>query len=532
MKLLIVDDEQIIRNGLENAILKNFPHIDLLPCASNGIQGFESTQRYQPDIVITDIRMPGMDGLELIDKLVSGNFDGEILIISGYNEFEYASQAMKMGVKHYILKPCKDEELCREISQAVEDVKNRKNIKCYLEQYSRDKEMLLSQAKQQLLNDIIFGENYSNESIERFQNLYSFYPESIRMLVAQVDDGGNLYQDLCLKKVIDEAIGCYSESICTMIGSKVISITEDRSENALLSLCSKVFFLYGKYYSNNIYIAVSEQGIFNQIAMMYKYTSNMLNYRFFNDESTVITRKLLKDNHIEEGIINVSGLIHSIVQAISSDRMNDVRKMLDEFFDFFSNTGIDFQIVKTYVFELIVSIMRCGRYQDIDRHMKEAFNAANFTTLQQYRDLVTSMVKAIGCDYRGQIFHQSIQKAVAYIDAHISEQDLSIRKLATEVLFIRADYLGKLFRQYTGYKVSTYVHNKRMHLAKKLLCEKNYKIYEISSMTGFGDNPEYFCHVFKKYTGYSPTQFREIHMLKKHRTDLEWREDTPVIKER
>ena len=133
MKILIADDERATREGLRAAVRRFFPQAEILPLAANGIEALDIISQILPDILISDIVMPGMDGLQLLETLYEKAYEMEFVIVSAYDNFEYAKRAMKLGVRHYILKPCKDQEIQSVIKQAMKDVKQRRNIHSYLE---------------------------------------------------------------------------------------------------------------------------------------------------------------------------------------------------------------------------------------------------------------------------------------------------------------------------------------------------------------------------------------------------------------
>jgi two-component system response regulator YesN len=107
--------------------------------------------------------------------------------------------------------------------------------------------------------------------------------------------------------------------------------------------------------------------------------------------------------------------------------------------------------------------------------------------------------------------HDYIKKSIDYIKANISNSDLTINKLSSDVIYLRADYLGKIFKQNTGYSIPTFIRNLRIDMAKNLLRQDEFKIYEISKMVGFEGDSHYFSTVFKKTTGYSPSDYRKAH---------------------
>lgn len=126
-KLIIIDDEKIIRETIGSMIDWESLGVELVGLCSNGMEGLDMIIDENPDIVMTDIRMPIFSGLELIKRIRQLNKDIEFIILSGYSEFEYARTAMKLNVKYYILKPCSKEMIISTVEQAIEDCRNKNN---------------------------------------------------------------------------------------------------------------------------------------------------------------------------------------------------------------------------------------------------------------------------------------------------------------------------------------------------------------------------------------------------------------------
>ena len=128
-KLLIVDDEDIEREGMAQFIPWENYEIQLAGTAWNGVEGFQKIQAEEPDIVLTDIKMPVMDGIELIKKTKESFPDIEFIVLSGYGEYEFTSQAMEEGVRYYILKPCDEEKIVEVLSKVKQSIAEKRSQK-------------------------------------------------------------------------------------------------------------------------------------------------------------------------------------------------------------------------------------------------------------------------------------------------------------------------------------------------------------------------------------------------------------------
>ncbi len=508
MKLLVIDDERFTREGLQRSIENLFPEIVQLPPSTNGLEGFSSALENKPDIIVTDIRMPGLDGLDLIEKLYAMDYDCEFVIVSGYDNFEYATRAMKMGVKHYVLKPCKDPDIKREILQAMADVNKRREMKRFLEQARKDHEILAPQIRQQYLNSLIFGDGYTAQEIIRYHAGSRFIPTAVRLFVASGDDDGDLKKALYIRQAIDQVLTDYPGSISTLLGDKIIFVTDSASCRDAEAIGQNMIQFCNNYNLGNVYVAVSDYGTIKQISLLYKQAMKRLEQRFFADGSLVITEKTCSGKSEANDVIDLGNIIDTIVQSVMFGQTEQYRELLNQFFEFLRKNFSGFRIAHTYCIELLVVLLRNMDRQHADYNIME-FIRDDIHTLSQYQSLIDKVIESLEPITPNGSTRNVVQQSLKYIHSHLSDANLSVSAIAVDTLFIRPDYFGKLFKKEIGIKPSTYIRNKRIELAQKLLTESSQKINAICLSCGFGDNLQYFCYVFKQVVGYTPTQFRE-----------------------
>ena len=164
-KLLIVDDEKIEREGMAELIDWGSFGIELAGTAWNGQDGYEKVLNLHPDIVMTDIKMPVMDGLGLIRKLKEELPDIQVIVLSGYGEYEYTSQAMELGIKYYILKPCDEERMLPVIEKVKEEIREKQQEK---RKYDTTVKKLLPLAKEQVFRNILLNRETSRKEYDLF----------------------------------------------------------------------------------------------------------------------------------------------------------------------------------------------------------------------------------------------------------------------------------------------------------------------------------------------------------------------------
>lgn len=149
--MLIVDDEYLVRRGVRETIDWQAIDVEIVGEATNGKQGLEAALRLRPDVIFTDIRMPVMDGLEMIEKLKEADYDGAIIIYSGYQDFEYARKALEFGVVTYLLKPFNNQDLVNKVREALAELEEKRKRSKIIGQYERNLPLLKEKLFQEML---------------------------------------------------------------------------------------------------------------------------------------------------------------------------------------------------------------------------------------------------------------------------------------------------------------------------------------------------------------------------------------------
>ena len=165
-KLMIVDDEQIEREGMAQFIPWGKYEIELSGTAWNGLDAYEQIQVKQPDIVLTDMKMPVMNGIELIKRLSENFPDIRIIVLSGYGEYEYTSQAMEYGIRHYILKPCDEEKIVSVLEEVKHEIEEQKKKSQQEKELYTIHRQVLPHAKEEIFRRLLLKGKVSNEEEE------------------------------------------------------------------------------------------------------------------------------------------------------------------------------------------------------------------------------------------------------------------------------------------------------------------------------------------------------------------------------
>ena len=167
-KLLIVDDEELEREGMAEFIPWERYDVTLVGTAWNGMEGYQKIQKLQPDIIMTDIKMPVMDGLTLIHKTKEEYPDMEFIVLSGYGEYEFTSRAMEDGVRYYILKPCDEEKICGVLEKVKTVIREKRSAREILKKQEHTISKLMPHAREQVFMKMLLGKEQIPEEYELF----------------------------------------------------------------------------------------------------------------------------------------------------------------------------------------------------------------------------------------------------------------------------------------------------------------------------------------------------------------------------
>ncbi len=187
-KVLIIDDEPVIRKGLKNII--NWNRFDCEVCgeAADGIAGGELIKQQLPDIVFTDIRMPEVDGLSMLRDIKDLIPDSKVIILTGYRDFDYAQEAIKLGAFDFIMKPSKIEELTAVVKRAVRELKFQRDKTEEIDKLKKLFEQNIPILREKLCCDIIYGINTNSDEIHAKMELFNIHIERFRLVVVEIED--------------------------------------------------------------------------------------------------------------------------------------------------------------------------------------------------------------------------------------------------------------------------------------------------------------------------------------------------------
>lgn len=507
-KAMIVDDEEMIRKGIFNFIQWNSLGISEVRMASSGIEALDLMKESKVDIMITDICMREMNGLDLVKKVNSLNEKTRIIVLTGYDSFEYAQKCCKMRVDDYILKPVDEIELEKTVKRLIDDIKNEK-ARLFNEKINSRISGLSEQLKiEQIMQNLIYKRIKADNTEEVLDYLDKDGDLQIAIVVPFIDDNPKWKQhfellNLSIKNACIEVFDCNKEGITFEDENKNIIIAmflNSRLKKTNKNVENLVQYLKREY---NIKPKIILGSIVNEL--------DRVNISY-NDAFRLLKKE--KAISFEENDVKGLSLFSNRIQKIRSTMMENIEnleKVMDTFESFIETVDV-YNLSKALVKKSCFDI-GCGVYFsciDKDIEIKDNIFNSFLMSLQTCntndevkitRDFILNLLKAdIGES------HEIIRKAKLYINGHLNE-DISVYSIS-EKLYLSPTYFSKLFKHITGEGCNSYIIRKRIEKAKSLLNTTSMKAGKIATLVGYKDT-NYFSLAFKKQTGMSPTEYRE-----------------------
>lgn len=530
--VILVDDEEEVRQAIINKLDWENIGFQVIGYADNGEDALEIAEHLRPDVVMTDIKMPFMDGLTLSKRLKQISKDIKIIVFSGFDEFEYAKEAIKLEVEEYILKPINATELKGVFERIKEKLDNEINRKRDIEQLRKYYLESLPIMKEQLLIGLLEG-RLSKKRIGELMKSYEInldYPYYMTGIVrtdnstsrTKTEEDTILQTELItlsLKQIVDENLASCIEFIsCVYLESiVVIALFQDPKQSndfihAMDQICKSSYRILEHNTSAGIGFLCS--GLM-ELSKSYQGAKNAIDYRILFDPNQAI---YIQDVETQVNDTNVwdSRYTESILREIKLGELEDLVKAIQELIHYIKKSAISFQLYQVSLMEMVTEIFKLGRaYQlDMDKVFGADFNINNKIYQLDSLDSLKQWLMDICLKVRGYIRRERtdsakllIDKALEYIGEHYCDSELSVDTLCG-YLNVSATYFSTLFKRETGMNFVNYLTKVRMEKALQLLNTTDEKTYNVSTIVGYTE-PNYFSYVFKKHYGVSPSNYRK-----------------------
>lgn len=506
MRILIVEDEVMIREGLSKLIKTHTSHT-VIGEACNGQEGLAMAVRYRPELVITDIRMPVMDGLQMIENFHEMNLTIRAVILSGYSEFEYAKKAIRFGVEDYLLKPLAAED----IVEVLERIQGK----------LMEEEQKNAGTPAQYIRELICGGSPSEEEKRRMKLLFGFERAScFQLYLGYMGEASVGYEE--------EIYGKWNQ-LKDVVPQSVLHVAADRTRRQLICLaglpdqtnapqllCQMVERRIVRPYklrNDRAVWGMAEAGNWEDMVCEARKIGMLIREAMSITDGNLITADRLDEVKWKEFQFPTD-IGTDIKNAICRGRLEDIREAGERFMRYMEDGPYREPEMRQAYLKSIYLLLDTTREIDADTYSQ-----------LQNEDMLTKCTEAVTLREMEQSYHEglallcnpqrnredisnyTIKRAINYIREHYQE-GISLEEVSGS-LGITPEYLSTLFNREMGENFSTFLKKFRLSHAKRLLKGTDMKVYEVAEAVGYTDS-KYFARVFKDEIGISPADYRQM----------------------
>ena len=524
-RVLLADDEEEIRTGISRKIGWASLGFQLVGEAGNGVEALELAEQLRPDVVLTDIKMPFMDGLELCRRLRMSLPGARLVVFSGFDDFEYARQAMSLGVSEYILKPINAPELIQ-VLEKLRGQLDRQRLE------RRDMETLRRRYEESLpvLRELFYTRLLSGQ----------IRPEQVQDRAARYEI--DLPQGLWTAALVHvDGLGDEGERDELLL----LSVQSFLAKHFALAGCAARVVLYGDMAALLVHLDQEARlyPLLEELERLSRLSQSYLGLRLTTgvglpcrgpeelNHSAGGARSALDYRVLAGGgrVIYIGDLEpqsaaapsfeeedqRALSAAVKLGTREQAEAVVRELMERLRHAGLSLSRCDLFLLEVVTCLVRLARSGGlaVEEVFGEGFTGAvsvsDFSSLEELGDWLAErcgrLHDLLG-RRRSDSAWQMVERAENYIAEHYTDEDLSVEALCSHI-HLSPTYFSTLFKREVGLSFTAYVTKMRMEEAARLLRETDEKTWRIAEATGYGD-PNYFSYVFKRHFGQSPSRFR------------------------
>lgn len=525
-RIILIDDEPLILAGIASLITWEDHNCTIIGKATNGTSAFSMITEQKPDIVITDIRMPVISGLELIEKCKEAGYNFAFIVLTNLEEFPLAKKALALGASDYLIKIELNEHA---LSLALERAKETCDLLKSLHLTSQEDSELKTASPQAIWTNYVHQLFFTNtppvtstiemidKDIKPFVLLFSLRPVSIdfhadvsldlRQISSQISD--------VLGSILSRYLKLYTLLLCEGYTFMIAGTLKEglSYEDSLTGCLEKISSALKTYFELNAVFGVSSQKTsVSQLTEAWNEAGTALDYYYYDSVTPIVFFSGQESHKNQIRNFNINFLKKDISAAITRNDSETVKAIFNQIIELFAvnKPGKEHAIsacinIYTYLYSFFET--DDDTYHDIFPYtiniaeQLNQFNSLN-DILEWLQSFCTKLCRLL-TDRKETKSDRIVEQAKSYVNEHYKEK-LALSDIS-DAMNISAGHLSNSFKKFSGITLSDYIAYVKVEHAKDLIDTHQYLIYQISDMLGF-DNPYYFSKVFKKITGISPKE--------------------------
>lgn len=527
-KVFIADDNELTRQALKSSVRWETLHCEFCGEASNGTDALTMILEEAPDIVLMDIKMPGMTGMDVIETLRNQGVQSLFVMVTAYDDFAFMRQGMQMNVFDYILKPVSDKELYSVLTRAVQSLsmcmekkKMEQNYKEKSESYEAQLKEANEAVEEKLFVDAINGSKDSARKLAvALKKKYRIHDYILMLVVPENEKGTVQSVDVFVKKqilILSECSRIYRVHVkgTNLKEGYLILLSFEQTmflkEYDIQSLrVAEYIYNHNEEQEGGVYVTISHSSSsFEELSELFKQVIFCKNSRFFLENQKVIHYDSLR-SHSVSGEYQKMRKLEELYEACR-EHQESITDCMEAFLDQFEvNEIYDIDYVKNILIQAAIMMVYIYRESSVseslpfgvDEVVKEL---SEMHSLQSAFLWMTDFAELL--EKKGNVnkrISPQTKKILDYLNKHFAEQ-ISLQNVADYIGF-SGTHVSRLIKNDTGETFVSLLNKIRIREAIRLLKSGDYKVYEIAERTGY-NNYAYFYQLFKKYTGVSPKDY-------------------------
>jgi two-component system response regulator YesN len=524
--VIIVDDEPFVLNGLIHFIDWGSLECNILCYAEDGIEAMAKIQSSPPDIVITDIKMPGIDGIGLTKYLYENYPEVKVIILTGYADFNYAKEAIKYNVVDFVLKPAFTEKIIEAVNKAKETIIEQKEIKIRLDRQENKINDLSLEVREKYVYDLISGVMIDTEEILQKAEQLNLVIENYYVLLFQINKkAADIKQkeqshfNHSIKNYISLSFKAYNhysfffnrQTLCSVVSFGTDAGLEQIQ--TLVMLCEKMLQTVRNNSQFEISVGISSMHkCMHEMSFAYEEANRFLSDSFFQESNLSIFSNYVKNQSPSERKV-INSYLDRIMDFIASGKSADAVSSMNELLkgkiiprpslDQAKGIGISLCYLCSHLLGnhslRLLDILDNGEYSY--KHIAECKSSSSMSTI------LAGLIHSVSdCLFSSNKVNSGVVNMVMeYIHKNYNH-DITLNLIANYV-HLNSSYLSRVFCKMTGKTIVEVVNGARIEKAKEMLAKNEIKISEIASLVGIED-ANYFSQLFRKRTGMTPSEYK------------------------
>lgn len=538
VKLCIVDDIRSVVEMIKNKIPWEQYGIEVVGSAMNGEQGLEVIRQTKPDIILTDIRMPKMDGLEMTRQIVLMLPNSKIIILSAYTDFEYAKKAIQYGALDYVKKPFSIDDIVKVVVKAKEAWEHERQDRQHVVELEKKMKESLPALRQEYMSLLVHHQTDETD-IAQWWGFLDLPPlqAPFAVMVIQIDQFLDKYGDLVVKElelarfslqnIVEETMSSHTSAIVFREAfNRYVCILHLKSKESLIRIADACCENIANYTKFTISIGIGQAAsLVRELPRSYQQALSALSYHFYTGGNGAFS--FSSDPQASSaGWVYTEESENEFLFGFRSGNRKKTMQWLTAIFDNMQNTTVLpepsdvehlFHGLSLRMLRVLLEKLPREQLAEFEAKVQEARGGSR-ASLHEYKQWLFDLCD-IGCRLIDKEHASESQKiiyrSIAYIKSNL-EQDLTLEHCARQAN-LSWGYYSNLFKKVSGTTFQQFVTQAKIEKAKSMLID-DFQVQEIAQELGY-EHRRYFSEVFKKQTGLTPTEFKEISLGRSSKTE-------------